>query len=71
MTQQRPRVRIEKKQYFDRNITDTSIEIIYFVLGILQVGHISIGICKIGISKLTYYISFQRMCLTGIDANYI
>ena len=44
MTQQRPRVRIEKKQYFDRNISDISIELIYFVLGILQVGHISIGI---------------------------
>ena len=44
MTQQIPRVRIEKKQYFDRNISDISIEIIYIVLGILQVGHISIGI---------------------------
>ena len=44
MTEQRPRVRIEKKQYFDRNITDTLIEIIYFVLGIIKVGHISIGI---------------------------
>ena len=44
MTQQRPRVRIEKKQYFDRNISDISIELIYFVLGVLQVGHISIGI---------------------------
>ena len=44
MTQQRPRVRIEKKQYFDQNISDISIEIIYFVLGILQVGHIPIGI---------------------------
>ena len=38
MTQQRPRVRIEKKQYFDRNISDISIELIYFILGILQVG---------------------------------
>ena len=44
MTQQRPRVRIEKKQYFDLNITDISIEVIYFVLGILQEGHISISI---------------------------
>ena len=33
-----------EKQYFDRNITDISIEIIYFVLGILQMGHISFGI---------------------------
>ena len=54
MTQERPRVRIEKKQYFDRNIWDMSIDITYFVLDILQVV----------ISRSTYYISFERMCLT-------
>ena len=37
MTQERPRVRIEKKQYFDRNIWDMLIDIRYFVLDILQV----------------------------------
>ena len=56
MTQERPRVRIEKKQYFDRNIWDMSIDITYFVLDILQVV----------ISRSTYYISFERMCLTDI-----
>ena len=35
MTQQRPRVRIEKNLYFDRNISDMSTDIIYFVLDIL------------------------------------
>ena len=45
MTQQRPRVRIEKKQYFDRNISDISIELIYFVLGIYY---------KWGISRSAY-----------------
>ena len=54
MTQERPRVWMEKKQYFDQNICDMSIDITYFVLDILQVG----------ISRLTYYISFERMCLT-------
>ena len=54
MTQERQRVRIEKKQYFDRNIWDMSIDITYFVLDILQVV----------ISRSTYYISFERMCLT-------
>ena len=54
MTQERPRVRIEKKQYFVRNIWDMSIDITYFVLDILQVV----------ISRSTYYISFERMCLT-------
>ena len=54
MTQERPRVRIEKKHYFDRNIWDMSIDITYFVLDILQVV----------ISRSTYYISFERMCLT-------
>ena len=55
MTQGRQRVRIEKKQYFDRNIWDMSIDITYFVLDILQVV----------ISRSTYYISLERMCLTG------
>ena len=54
MTQERPRVRMEKKQYFDRNIWDMSIDLTYFVLDIL----------KVGISRSTYYISFERMCLT-------
>ena len=54
MMQERPRVRMEKKQYLDRNIWDMSIDITYFVLDILQVG----------ISRSTYYISFERMCLT-------
>ena len=43
-----------EKQYFDRNIWDMSIDITYFVLDILQVV----------ISRLTYYISLERMCLT-------
>ena len=38
MTQERPREHMEKKQYFDRNIWDMSIDITYFVLDILQVG---------------------------------
>ena len=54
MAQERQRVRIEKKQYFDRNIWDMSIDITYFVLDILQVV----------ISRSAYYISFERMCLT-------
>ena len=54
MTQERPRAQMEKKQYSDRNIWDMSIDITYFVLDILQVG----------ISRSTYYISFERMCLT-------
>ena len=54
MRQERPRVRIEKKQYFDLNIWDMSIDITYFVLDILQVV----------ISRSTYYISFERMYLT-------
>ena len=54
MTQERPRVRMEKKQYFDRNIWDISLDLTYFVLDIL----------KVGISRSTYYISFERMCLT-------
>ena len=54
MTQERQRVRIEKKQYFDRNIWDMSIDITYFVLDILQVV----------ISRSTYYISFEQVCLT-------
>ena len=57
MTQERPRVRIEKKQYFDRNIWDMSIDVTYFVLDILQMV----------ISRSTYYISFERMCLTDVD----
>ena len=56
MMQERPRVRIKKKQYFDRNIWDMSIDLTYFVLDIL----------KVGISRSTYYISFERMCLTDI-----
>ena len=48
-------MRVEKKQYFDRNIWDMSIDITYFVRNILQVG----------ISRSTYYISFERMRLTG------
>ena len=55
MTQERPRVRMENIQYFDRNIWDMSIDITYFVLDILQVS----------ISRSTYNISFERMCLTG------
>ena len=55
MAQERQLVRIKKKQYFDRNIWDMSIDITYFVLDILQVV----------ISRSTYYISFERMCLTG------
>ena len=54
MTQERPCVQIEKKQYFDQNIWDMSIDITYFVLDILQVV----------ISRSTYYILFERMCLT-------
>ena len=54
MTQERSRVRMEKKQYFDRNISDMSNDITYFVPDILQEG----------ISRSTYYISFERMCLT-------
>ena len=38
MTQERLRVWMEKKQYFDRNIWDVSIDVTYFVLDILQVG---------------------------------
>ena len=53
MTQEMTRVRMEKKQYFDRNIWDMSIDITYFVLDILQVG----------ISRSTYYMSFGGMCL--------
>ena len=37
MTQQRPRVRIEIKLYFNRNISDMSIEITYFDLNISKV----------------------------------
>ena len=55
MTQERPRVWMKKKQYFDRNIWDMSIDIPFFVLDILQVG----------ISRSTYYISFERMCQTA------
>ena len=55
MMQERPRVRMEKKQYFDRNIWDMSIDLTYFVLDIL----------KVGISGSTYYISFEQMCLTA------
>ena len=54
MMQERPRVRMEKKQYFDRNIWDMSIDLTYFVL----------NISKVGISRSTYYISFERMSLT-------
>ena len=54
MKQERPRMWMEKKQYFDRNIWDKSIDLTYFVLDIL----------KVGISRSTYYISFERMCLT-------
>ena len=54
MTKQRPRVRIEKNQHIERNIRDMLIAITYLVLDILQVG----------ISRSTYYISFERMCLT-------
>ena len=54
MTQERPRVQMEKKQYFDRNIWDMSIDLTYFVL----------DISKVGISRSTYYILFKRMCLT-------
>ena len=56
MTQERQRVRIEKKQYFDRNIWDMSIDITYLVLDILQVI----------ISRSAYYISFERMCLVYV-----
>ena len=54
MTQERTRVRMEKKQYFDRNIWDMLIDITYFVLDILEVG----------ISRSTYNLSFEWMCLT-------
>ena len=37
-----------------------SIDITYFVLDIFQVG----------ISRSTYYISFERMCLTVYDPNF-
>ena len=37
MAQQRPRVQIEKNLYFDRNISDMSIDIIYFILDISKV----------------------------------
>ena len=37
MTQQRPRVHIQKNLYFDRNISDMLIAIIYFVLDISKV----------------------------------
>ena len=37
MTQQRPRVHIQKNLYFDRNISDMLIARIYFVLGISKV----------------------------------
>ena len=57
MTQEKPRVRMEKNQYFDRKIWDISIDVTYFVLDILQVG----------ISRLTYYISFERVCLTAYN----
>ena len=56
MTKERSRVRMEKKQYFDRNISDMSNDITYLVPDILQEG----------ISRSTYYISFERMCLTDI-----
>ena len=46
MMQKRQRVRIEMKQYFDRNIWDMSIDITYSVLDILQVG----------ISRLALYL---------------
>ena len=36
MAQERPCVGMEKKQYFDRNILDMSIDITYFVLDILK-----------------------------------
>ena len=36
MAQERPRVGMEKKQYFDRNIMYISIDITYFVLNILK-----------------------------------
>ena len=42
MTQQR--LRVGKKQYLDQNILNISIEITCFFPGILQVGHILIGI---------------------------
>ena len=62
MTQERPHVRMDKKQYFDRNIWDMWIDLTYFVLDILQVG----------ISRSTYYISFERMCPTVYrDIRYI
>ena len=47
-----------EKQYFDRNMWDMSIDITYCVLDILQVV----------ISRSTYYISFERMCLTVINS---
>ena len=37
MAQPRPRVQKEKNLYFDRNISDMSIGIIYFVLDISKV----------------------------------
>ena len=37
MAQQIPRVQIEKNLYFDRNISDMSIDMIYFVLDISKV----------------------------------
>ena len=43
MNQERPRMRMEKKQYFDRNIWDMSIDLTYFVLDILKVGISSIS----------------------------
>ena len=58
MTQERPRMQMKKQQYFDQHIWDMSIDITFFVLHILQVG----------ISRSTYYISFERMCLTVICA---
>ena len=38
MNQERPRVRMEKKQYFNRNIWDMSIDLTYFDLDVLKVG---------------------------------
>ena len=59
MTQERPRVRMESKQYFDRNIWDMSIDITYFVLDILQVG----------ISRSTYnqQKKLRKLCLMGCN----
>ena len=60
MTQERRHVRIEKNN-ISIETWDMSIDITYFVLDILQVV----------ISRSTYYISFERMCLTDNGENLV